>query len=191
MNNPRKEVQNLILMLSSAVFIAFIAVVALVYYFGSSGTHLLRDILISPDALKQISFTDYDSDSGDRSSFIFNKIEFTRAESSGKEWGRYGVSKQSYEEFYNLVSHERSIPKISDMMIEQFNQIVPSTLTIFVQARDNKGTRENGFIFQRIEFLDNEDVFRVQMRDSQESWVYFSYPGIYNKVIELFAPTLL
>ncbi len=190
MNKPRKEVQNLILMLSSAVFLAFLIVVGLVYYFGSSGTYLLRDVLISPDALKRISFSDYDQETGERSPFVFNKIEFIRAESRGREWGRYAVSKESYEEFYNLVSHERSIPQVSDQMIEQFETIVPSTLTIFVQARDNKGTRENGFIFQRVEFLDREDVFRVQMRDSQGSWIYFSYPGIYNKVVELFAPTL-
>lgn len=190
MGKPRKEVQNLILMLSSAVFVAFVAVVGLVYYFGSSGTYLLRDILISPDAIQRISFTDYNPETGERAPFIFNKIEFIRAESRGREWGRYAVSKQSYEEFYNIVSYERSIPRISDATVEQFEIIVPSTLTIFVQARDNKGTQENGFIFQRVEFLDNEDVFRVQMRDDQGTWVYFSYPGIYNKIVELFAPTL-
>jgi hypothetical protein len=190
MGKPRKEVQNLILMLSSAVFVAFVAVVGLVYYFGSSGTYLLRDILISPDAIQRISFTDYNPETGERAPFIFNKIEFIRAESRGREWGRYAVSKQSYEEFYNIVSYERSIPRISDAMVEQFEIIVPSTLTIFVQARDNKGTQETGFIFQKVEFLDNEDVFRVQMRDSQGTWVYFSYPGIYNKIVELFAPML-
>src|SRR5690606_41160640 len=118
MGKPRKEVQNLILMLSSAVFVAFVAVVGLVYYFGSSGTYLLRDILISPDAIQRISFTDYNPETGERAPFIFNKIEFIRAESRGREWGRYAVSKQSYEEFYNIVSYERSIPRISDAMVE-------------------------------------------------------------------------
>jgi len=190
MNKPRKEVQNLILMLSSAVMIAFIVVVGLVYYFGSSGTYLLRDVLISPDALKRISFTDYNPDSGDQSRFVFNKIEFVRAESRGKGWGRYAVSKQSYEAFYKLISNERSIPQISNEMILQFDRIVPSTLTIFIQARDNEGRAQDGTIFQQVEFLDKEDVFRVKMRDSKDTWVYFRYPGIYNKVVELFAPSL-
>ncbi|MCC5832149.1 MAG: hypothetical protein JJU12_03805 [Chlamydiales bacterium] len=189
MNKPRKEVQNLILMLSSAVFVAFIAVVALVYYFGSSGTYLLRDLLISPEALKRISFTDYDPETGERSPFVFNNIEFVRAERSGRDWGRYAVSKESYEEFYKLVSQKRSIPQISDEMISQFEIVAPSTLTIFVQARDNKGTREKGFVFQQVEFLDDADLFRVLMRDSPGTWVYFTYPRAYNQVIELFAPS--
>ncbi len=184
MSKPKKEVQSLIFMLSSAVFVAFVVVVCLVYYFGSSGTYLLRDILISPDALKRISFTEEDS------SFVFNKIEFVRADSHGREWGRFAVSKQSYEAFYKLVAHERSLPRISDEMIQQFAIIVPSVLTIMVQARDNEGARGSGSFFQQVEFLDNEDLFRVQMRDSGETWIYFSYPGIYNKVVELFAPTL-
>ncbi|MCH9628042.1 MAG: hypothetical protein S4CHLAM2_16920 [Chlamydiales bacterium] len=180
MSKP-KEVQNLILMLSSGVFVAFLVIAALLYFYGSSGTYLVRSILISPDALEHISFG---SEEGS-SRFVFNKIEFVRAESLGKGWGRYAVSKQSYAAFYKLIAGERSLPHLSDEMIRGFETVAPSTLTIFVQPRD---TGKNDALFQEVEFLDREDVFRIKMRDEEETWVYFRYPEIYNRAIELFAP---
>ena len=159
---------------------AFLVVTALVYYFGSSGTYLLRTILISPEVLEKVSFTRSDS------KFVFNKIEFVRAHSQGKGWGRFGVSVQSYAEFYKKVANERSLPVLTDEMLQQFKWITPSTLTISVRARDAEA------IFQQVQFLDQGDIFRVQLhRDrQQEEWVYFSYPGIYKIVTELFSPEL-
>ncbi len=180
MSKP-KEVQNLIFMLSSGVFVAFLIVAALVYFYGSSGTHRVRSILISPDALEKISFGNKEGSSR----FVFNKIEFVRADSHGKGWGRYAVSQQSYASFYKLVAGERSLPHISDEMIRQFDTIAPSTLTIFVQPRDND---QHQAFFQEVEFLDQEDVFRVKIQGEGDTWVYFRSPGIYNRAIELFAP---
>ncbi len=193
--SSRHEVRNLILMFGSGILAAFLVIILFVYYFGSSGTYLLQNILISPAALEGVSFSDRDHPSK-KARFVFNKIEFVRAQSSGREWGRYAVSPESYAVFYKKVDKERSIPLITDEIIQQFEWIVPSTLTIFVSAPDNLGSASKSTIFQRIEFLDQDDVFRVQhasdRRDgaSKQEWVYFRYPGIYNIILELFAPPL-
>lgn len=191
MKKERREVQNLILMFSSAVFVAFLVVVGVVYYFGSSGTYLLRNILVSPETLEKVSFKDYDPQTGKQGRFVFNKIEFVRAGMQGREWGRFAVSKQSYAEFYRRVSSQRSIPMLTDEIVAQFEQIAPSTLTIFARMGENGET-----IFQQVQFLDQGDLFRVQLRhpierrSPRDEWIYFRYPGIYQEVVKLFAPTL-
>lgn len=167
MKKERREVRNLILMLSSALFIVFVVVVGLVYYFGSSGTYLLRNVLISPEALERVFF-------------------------DGKGASKKAVSPQSYAAFYELVASERSLPHVTDGIVAQFDQIVPSTLTIF-RARDN--SEKGDMVFQQIQFIDNGDLYRVQLRSLnqdkpiQEEWIYFRTPGIYKKVFKLFGYT--
>ena len=191
--SARREVRNLIAMLGSSVVVAFIVVIGLVYYFGSSGTYLLRNVLVSPEALERISF---ETNTGRQQRFVFNKIEFTLADASGKGWGRYAVSKRAYADFYDDVEDLRSLPQLTDEIIAQFRTIAPSTLVIFVQAKDNMGSGKDGVMFQRIEFIDQGDIFRLQLRHEQyeegaqkEEWVYFRAPGIYQRVVNLFAPT--
>ncbi|MCH9625864.1 MAG: hypothetical protein S4CHLAM123_10480 [Chlamydiales bacterium] len=194
MKKERNEVRNLILMLSSAIFIAFVVVVGFIYYLGSSGTYILSNILVSPETLERVSFSDYDSQTGKQARFVFNKIEFVRADMQGKDWGRFAVSPQSYAAFYKQVSSLRSLPKVTDEMVNQFDLIIPSTLTILAQARDNEGPSQGTMIFQQVEFIDGGDLFRLRLHSrgdldrGKEEWIYFRSRGIYKKVIELFAP---
>jgi len=176
MKKERREARNLILILSSASCIAFLVVVGLVYYFGSSGTFLLRNEMISPEALERISFSE---------------IEFTRAGKEKKNWGHFKVSMSAYRAFYKLVFSERSIPVLTDAMIAQFNSIRPSTLTILVRSRDNEEADCKEKILQEIQFVDSEGLFRIRFFSPQalEEWIYFRYPGIYEHVLELFALT--
>lgn len=193
MRKRPREVRNVILMLGSSIFVAFLAVVILVYYLGSSGTYLLRNILISPETLQRTSFVHYDPKTSKEARFIFNKIEFVRAQSQGRQWGRYAVSRASYAEFYKKVANERSLPLLTDERVQQFDLIVPSTLTIFVRGRDNFNTSGDGILFQQVQFLDQDDLFRVELppgRYGKDQWVYFRHPGIYKIVVQLFAPTL-
>lgn len=185
MNKQKKQVLSLVLMLSSAVIVAFLVVAWIVYYYGSSGTYLLRNVLISPKSLESISFAGPDVKG---QSFIFNKIEFVQAEAHGQGWARYSVSKESYTEFYHSVANERSLPLISDELIRQFETLPLSTLTIFVQALDNQGkAHQEVSLFQEVDFLNDGDYFRVLLRDEAETWVYFRAEGIYNKITQLFA----
>ncbi len=171
-HKPKKEVQNLILMLSGAVFIAFIAVVGFVYFAGPSSSCTLRNTLVSPPT-------------EDGGPFVVNKVEF-----QGKRWGRVTLSQEKYGEFYRIVSKLKSIPEPSSELARQFELTTPSTLTITIQARENKRLVQDSVYFQRVEFLDQEDVFRVQLQDGKGSWAYFRFPGVYKTVVGLFAPNL-
>lgn len=166
-------------LLGSSVIVAILIVVGFVYYRGASGTHLLKNILVSPKTIEQIS-------SQRKSSFIFDKIEFVRADASGKSWGRYAVNLQSYGKFFRMVENERSIPRLTDEMIRQFERSPFSTLTIYLRP-----SRQNAAVFlQQVQFVDTGALFRVQRNiDDKEEWVYFSHPRIYQKVLELFSPT--
>jgi hypothetical protein len=109
MKRVRREVRNLIFLLSSASFIAFLAVVGLIYYFGTSKTYLLSDILVSPKALEK----------------AVSKLEFT-----DKGGIHLFVSLPAYAEFYDDISSERSVPVLTQEMTSPFNVATPSTLTI-------------------------------------------------------------
>ncbi|NGX60842.1 MAG: hypothetical protein K940chlam9_00314 [Chlamydiae bacterium] len=191
MSGKKKELQNLIILLGSSVFVGFVAVVGLLYYFGSSGTYLLRNVLISPDAIEKVPFQNKDSP------FVLNKIEFETVDMQGRQWGRYAVGLESYRAFYEMVENERSVAQLTDEMLNQFQTISPSTLTIFVQSRDTTRFQGDGWVFQQVEFLDNSDLFRVYYQRGvdgeglpHEEWIYFFSPGILREVTELFAPTV-
>jgi hypothetical protein len=166
MKKERMEVRNLILMFSSAVFIAFIAVVGLIYFFGS-GTYLSRSILVAPQALEKVTSS--------------NQIEFIHYNVHGKGWSRFAVSLPAYAAFYDLLWSERSVAVVTDGMVSQFREMTPSTLTIFVNEREPSQS-----IFQQVQFIEGSDIFRIQLRKSQEQWVYFRYPGIYRHAMKLF-----
>lgn len=194
MKHERHEIRNLLLMLSTSFFVAFIFVVGLVYYFGSSGTYLMRDILVSPEALKTVLSSEGVKDE----MYVFNKIEFIQADKQGKEWGRFSVSWESYAAFYRDVASQRSLPVVTDEIIAQFEQTTLSTLTIFVRSRDNAASESmnSPMIFQQVQFLDESDLFRVQLRSFDhrnapvEEWAYFRKAGIYQKADKLFTPKL-
>jgi hypothetical protein len=189
MKNGQREVRNLILLLSSATCIAFIAVVALVYYFGSSGTYLLRTILVAPEALEKISFTDYDPTSKRQIEYVFDKIEFVRTGKEGQK--HFSVTPQAYAHFYKLLYSERSIPTVTEHMVRAFNLTTPSALLILAKPRDPKLFSAGSILFQQVQFIEGAELFRVQLRTLQgaplEEWAYFRYPGISEDVVALFA----
>ncbi len=162
------EASTLIFMLGSAVFVAAIVVVGLVFYFGSSGTYLLSNVLASPKSLAEHEV----------------KLDFVHIDLNGKGWNRYPVSLKSYTAFYDKVSSTRSIPNVTDEMIEQFHQTQSSSLTLYVQ--------ESG-LYQQVDFLPG-DLFRLMLppkvdgSKSEEEWVYFHKGSIYTDITKLFVP---
>lgn len=194
MNKERQEARNLILLLSSATFIAFLVVVGLVYYFSASGTYLLRDILVSPQTLEKNTFSDYNPQTHRPGKFIYSKMEFVQSDKHGKGWERYLITLKQYARFHELVNNERSVPVVTKGMLDQFQTITPSILTIFVQGGGGEELSSNGKIFQQVQFLEGNDIFRVQFHplqktgSTQEEWLYFRYPGIYEQAVEIFVP---
>ena len=194
MKKDRREVRNLIFLLSSASFLAFFVVVGLIYYFGTTDTYLVRHILISPDTLAKASFTDYLPATASKS-LVFKKIEFMHGNNRDKGSGCFEVDLHAYNDFYKLISSERSIPILTDEMVTQFNLSPPSSLTIFLQPRDNEPFFREEKIFQQIQFEAGGELFRVQFLPAQtseisfEEWIYFRYPGIYYEFQQLFSHT--
>lgn len=191
MKKERKEVRNLILMLSSAICLAFVVVLVMVYYFGASGTRALNEVLVSPQTLKVMDLEGEEA----RGSSAYQILEFERGETQGRGWGKYAVSLRAYKEFYNFIATERSLSQVTDEMVQQFDRTSPSTLTILIQSKKEKATQKGFSVYQQVQFLNGGDLFRIETYDpgegetSQPEWVYFRRPGIYQKVLELFVPS--
>lgn len=140
--------------MGSAVVVAALVVVGLIFYFGASGTFKASELLISPDKLADLKY----------------KIEFVQVDANGKGWGRHAVSLESYKMFYDEIASLRSIPELNDEVVNQFRLITPSTLTI---------TAPQDSLFLQVQFQGS--LFRIS--HGEEQWVYFEKNGIYQQLV--------
>jgi hypothetical protein len=186
MKRKRLSIRKPLFLLAATSFVAFLGVIALVYYFGSSGTYPLREILVPPETIEKSSW----ADQSPKERFIPNCIEFIRPSKEGGE--RFAVTAHAYRAFYKLVYSERSLPVITDTMVNQFTIATPSTLTVYVFSEKKRESAERGKFLQQVQFIHGGELFRVQLRphpsieSPEERWIYFRYPGIYEQVVTLF-----
>jgi hypothetical protein len=195
MKKERREVRNLLFLVTCASGFALLTVAALIYFWAPSKGYLARSILIAPETLVTQSFIEYRSLRESKTAFVFNKIEFTHKENKANGWGRFVVPLQAYKDFYLLIFSEKSISELTEEIVAQFTLSVPSSLTIVLKPEDQETFYHGGKICQQIQFAGRGGLFRVQMHPSQssdvptEEWVYFRYPGIYEQAVKLFADT--
>jgi hypothetical protein len=176
---PRKEARNLLIMLGSAFFIAFVSIILLVRCYGASGTHNLGNLLVSPEQLQN----DFTQTKKKNPSFLTHQAEFILRDRFGKNWARYPVTAESYEIFFHEVKNENSIPKPDEMEMHLFEKNAPSALIfLFSPRQGNKNS------IREIQFLEGSDLYRVHFEnDSSSEWIYFRYPGIFDFVTRTFA----
>lgn len=163
-----------------ALFIAITMIGGLLYYYGTSNPLLVRNTLISPDILEKSA-----------SHLGRHKVEFTQVEMEGRKWRHFAIPYESYAAFYHMVAGLKNIAEITDDLVQQFETTTPSTLTIVVWTQESSDPLLIEKLFQRVEFIDRGDLFRVLMKQEQgeaEEWVYFKYSGICDKVVTLFTP---
>lgn len=181
-----KQIRNLLLVLFAGILCAVALTVFMLYRYNPSGRYPIKNVMIDPKILPQLSYSSYDSGTRNTTRYLFDNIEFSFYNFTEKKWEKKTVSDVSYQKFYELVANERSIPDVKDQVVTLFNQQNTARLSLRLKAENFvKQTSTKGF--QQIEFVNEGDYFRVELHDnsSQAQWAYYYYPHIYAKVINL------
>lgn len=77
--------------------------------------------------------------------------------------------------------------EVPEVIYRQFFKPYPATLSFQVHAENTPSVSK---IFLEANFVNEGDYYRVQLRNdvgATNPWAYFYHPGIYQKVMQLFA----
>lgn len=154
------------------------------------------------------------SEKNNPSLFVLKKIEFTYYDQQKGRWMTKPIDLERYKAFFQLIENEKSlkISEISGQEVGITQQPPSSTEVLDLLFRDpsiarlllylegnvsspnqpsyqkNNSPISSSNAFQEVHFTPKYDYFRVELHDdsSNAEWAYFSYPNIYQKVLELF-----
>ncbi len=181
---PKKQITNLLIILFAGFSCAILLTLFFLYNYGSEGHYLLKNTLLSPEVLSQISL---DTKNGQHASHAYlNKIEFSQQDIETKKRTTRAVNKKTYSKFYDMISSDKSLIDIPIDLMAAFNSMPVSSLVIMIQDL-NKNVLEKNQLFQEVQFLYKGDYYRLELRDSSATnWIYFYHPHIYDDALLLF-----
>ena len=188
--NPtsRNEIRNLLAVILSGVLCAFILAGAMLYYYGPTGRYYARNVLLSPLLTTQISFQDANPKTGEITRFVFDGIEISFYDKVQKAWKHVAVSPEAYNRFYDAVSQDVSLDKVTSDIQDLFLKGNPSKLTLRVRTESRAESHAATKIFQEVLFANEGNYYRVELREQgpgRGEWAYFYHPGIYMETMKL------
>jgi hypothetical protein len=183
-----RDVQNILVVLGSAVICAGLLAVFFLYYFGPSGRYTAGKTILDPAIIADINYPEKNPRTGQRVHFIFDHMEFSYYHARKGVVRQKDISTESYQKFYDLVSSEKSLNEVTNQIKDLFVHSHPTILTTNMKTLEGADTTTK--IFQVIQFVP-EDYFRVQLHENQvqQEWAYFYRPRVYQEVMQLFAQT--
>lgn len=188
---PRKQIRNLMMILVSGIACAFLLTLFMLYSYGPEGHYLLKNALLSPDVLSQLSLHEKNSKLGSPLQGVIDKIEFSNQDVETKKRTSLPVDQKTYAKFYNMIVDDKSLLDIPAEITAGFNQMPASSLVVMIHE-NNKTANNPNQVFQEIQFLYKGDYYRLQLRESSESnWIYFYHPHIYDDTLTLFTSAKL
>jgi hypothetical protein len=178
----KQEIRGILLVLLSAMGTAAMAVAFLVYTYGPSGQVITRNVLLSPQALSSLSYTEPTPNGAGRR-MVFDSVQFNYHDGSGRRWLKDAVAIQRYAAFYALIEDERSVAELVPALEADFAGVAESVTIVVRIEGSSRGDVE---AFQTIELAGSGDAFRIQLRSdpSDRSWAYFYYPYITTKAYQ-------
>lgn len=182
---PKRQITNLLFILLAGAACAILVTFFMLYRYGPEGHYLLKNALLSPQVLSQISHNEKNLKSN-LGAMILEKIEFSYQDFDTKKKTVIPVSKDKYAQFYHQIAEDKSIYDVPQEIITAFNQMPASSLMILVQGHQKNASAQNP-IFQEVQFLFKGDYYRLQLREaSGTNWIYFYHPRVYDDAIRFF-----
>lgn len=184
--SPQKQVRNLLLVIGSAVGLAIALALFSLHYYSPTGSYLAKNVLLSPENVKNMSFSEQNPKTGKMTHYTFDEIEFSFFDTAKKSWRKQSVHLQQYEDFYQTVAHLRSLSSVGPEIKDLFSTGHPSILSIKMKNEGSDASKP----FIDVHF--SEDYFRVELREQSptENWAYYFSPNIYQKALLLFSHSL-
>jgi hypothetical protein len=185
------QIRNLLLVFGSGIGLAVVLALVSLYYYNPSGSYLVNNVLLSPESLKAIRFSEGSSRQGGTARFVFDSLEFSFYDPSLKKWEKKPISLDQYSLFYSTISNQKSILEVPKDVENDFHKLSLLILALKVHVDGPSTAQTPATIISSIEFIER-DYYRIQLREQAEGpgkWVYFHQPGIYKKVFKLFTTT--
>jgi hypothetical protein len=183
-----KQIRNLLIVVFGGVAAAVLITASMLYRYNPSGRYDVKNALLSPLALANLSLADTNPKTGKNVHFVFDEIDFSYFDEKKKEWKHATVKMPLYEQFYNLISGERSTPA-TEIITLKFNQDNPAMLALRMKSDANSDLKATSKPFLVVHFAKQGDYYRIQLHDEvnpEAEWAYFYHPGIYSKAMQLF-----
>lgn len=187
--SAKKQIRNLLGVLTAGVGAAIIFALFMLYFYGPTGRYYLKNVLLSPETINQLSYEDTKTKKAGQIQFNFDKIEYTFWNSEKKEWKTVQVPLELYKQFYQSVQDESSILDVKEDVVNLFSKSNPSSLILSAKTAINKtDLSKDPKPFQRVQFVNAGDYFRVELREQNDvaGWAYFYHQNIYEKAGALF-----
>lgn len=154
--------------------------------YSPTGVYQLKNILLSPETVRDINFLDKNPLTGKNSRYTFDKIEFSYWEQKLKQRITTRVEQEAYEKLFIQLSGDLSLGHVSKEIVGQFQRSQDAILSLSVKLlSENSDTPLKAF--QEVEFATSGDYYRVEVHEQnrQEVWQYFHHPDILKLVISI------
>jgi hypothetical protein len=165
--------------------VALLLVVGLVQFYGrNERLATVEKVLIKPEVLTALSFSDTDPVNKRKNVFFFENISFLPAGDESAQ--TVNIPTEKYEDLYEAIAKDPSIRIVTEDLEERFQDpLNVHTLTIYVSTQVKAGQAKDQVIFQTVQFLVASPFYRVAMRQAGgQHWVYFRHTQNLDALVE-------
>lgn len=183
----KKQIIYLMGVLGAGLAAALALIGYLLYTYGPTGQYKAANVLLDPAVARNLAFSDTDFGRGKNNVFELDAIKFQYFEESSKQWRVDTLADWQYDDIYELLKGDESVPFPSQEMTEQFSLTQPSTLEFIVRQKLNPNASGESKVFISAEFIPKTDEYRVKLRASEgwQQYAYFVHPGVYQKLMAI------
>lgn len=177
-HETKRQIRHFFTVIFAGVICAAFLSAFFLYYYSPTGTYQVEKVLIAPEGLSQISF----SDNGRK--YTFDHLEYLHFDQNENQWRREKITDAQYAAFYKLVAGQESLLGVDDEMRSRFTRGNPSMLTVVVRTEGGGIATK---VFQQLQFVQGGDYFRVELlrEKNDERWAYYRHPEIDTQVVKL------
>lgn len=186
--SSHKQIRDLLTVIGSGVFAAFLITAFFIFKFGPSGRYEIATVLLAPHLLHELNYNDSNPKTGGFDRFVFDKISFSYLSLSDKKWRKMDITEAEYNTFYQLIKNDQSILNPPEEISADFMRDPKASLSILVRTESPAAWQAVEKIFQEVQFSTNDNYYRIALHEQNPGvdWVYFYHPGIVTQAYNQF-----
>jgi hypothetical protein len=185
--SAKKQIRNLLTLIAASISSAVIIAFGVAYYYGPSGLYQAKNITFPPDFFSDLKYYASGPKGKQSSAFIFDAIIFSYFDEGKKEWENISLTLDQYKQIYNLFYNDESVETVTEEVKEQFT--TNYFVSIYLRVRIDTSLESEASVktFQEINIVNHGDYYRIEVHEegSQNNWVYFYHPSIYDEVMKV------
>lgn len=181
------NVRSLIILMFFSVACAFAIAIFSVQTFGPTGSYEVKNALITPYLLENMSYNDTDTKTGAETRFVFDQLLYTYRDTHAQKTLTKPITLQDYRRFYEVINGDSSIVDGGSNLETLFNDA--DQLVINVKTVTDDPLQSEKKLFQEIHFAREGNFYRIELREDmnpQEKWAYYNHLGITAAIKQLF-----